>query len=95
MTDEEKKALPWQDRQCWECGFTPKCCSCKFAKKETFSIKGEEHEQWFCYRKRAKDEQNNEYRQTKRVKKEWNGTCFGHIWKYADGEQMTLEGVES
>jgi predicted site-specific integrase-resolvase len=43
----------------------------------------------------VRDEQNEEYIKTKRVKKEWNGTCFGHIWKYAEGEQMTLEGVET
>jgi hypothetical protein len=95
MTEKEKKALPWQDRQAWECGFTPKCCACKYAKKETEFKGGKEIEVFRCYRKRKKDEQNFEYRKNGRVTKEWNGTCFGFVWKYAEGEQMELEGVET
>lgn len=21
---------PWHERQCWQCGYTPACCSCKW-----------------------------------------------------------------
>lgn len=88
--DDFKKRLSWHDRQCWECGFTPKCCACKYAKKDTELIKGTETEVYYCYRKRPPIEQNKEYRKTKRVRKNWNDSCFGFVWKYAEGEQMEI-----
>ena len=92
MTDNEKKNLSWEDRQAWECGFTPKCCSCKYAKKDVKTEKGKEIEVYFCHRKRTPSESSPEYRATGRVTKEWSDTCFGHVWKYAEGEQLIIEG---
>ena len=92
MTDNEKKNLSWEDRQAWECGFTLKCCSCKYAKKGTVKNGDTEIDVYFCYRKRTPSESSPECRETGRVTKEWNGTCFGHVWKYAEGEQLIIEG---
>lgn len=86
--------LSWQDRQAWECGFTPKCCSCKYAKKGVKTVNGKEIDVFFCYRKRTPSESSPEYRATGRVTKMWNNTCFGHVWKYAEGEQLQIKESE-
>ena len=75
------------DIQCWECGFTPKCCACKYTKKEVDIVKGKEQDVYKCYRKRKPKEQNLEYKATGKVTVNWNGTCFGFEWKYKENNK--------
>ena len=73
--------------QCWECGFTPKCCSCKYVKKGVDIIKGKEQDVYRCYRKRKHKEQNPEYIRTGKVTVKWNDSCFGFEWKYKENDK--------
>ena len=78
------KDLTWQERQTWECGFTPKCCSCKWNRPLDDYEKPNQLGDSYCVNVGRK------------IRVDWNDTCFHHEWIYSDrfgedGEQIGLE----
>lgn len=92
------QGLTWQERQTWECGFTPKCCSCKWNRPlDEYEEPNQLGDSYCVNVGRARHYTCAEtLKRNGRARVNWNGTCFFHEWIYADrfgedGEQIGLE----
>lgn len=87
LPKEITQRYSWEERQTWECGFTPKCCSCKWSRPLDEGEKPNQLGDRYCV---------NVGRARHRVN--WNGTCFSHEWIYAElfhdeNQQIRLEDM--
>lgn len=87
------RELTWRERQTEECGFTRKCCSCKYGRPLDEYEKPDHRGDMYCTCiGKVKD-----HTCTKTLKRDgrervfWWESCFWHIWKYAEGEQVELD----
>lgn len=83
-----KDELTWLDKQCRECGYTPKCCACKWLRP----LEDGQKKRGQGYIGNCMNPTQNKTCPNKRHQVMWNGTCFEFIWKYADGEQASFGG---
>ena len=82
---------PWHERQCEQCGYTPKCCSCKWCRKYPPEVAAQAEkaglETWgLCV-----NPVQNKGLSAKAHAVDWRGTCFNFEWMHDDGQlEMNL-----
>lgn len=87
------RELTWHEKQTEECGYTRKCCSCKYGRPLGEYEKPDRRGDMYCTcTDKARDHQcTTALKRDGRERTMWNGVCFHHVWKYAEGEQVELD----
>lgn len=82
--------MTWYEKQTEECGYTPKCCSCKWLSPLAH---WEQPENKNIYGWCVNPIQNKGLK-AKQHQVEWGWTCFQHVWRYAEDHQMRFDEME-
>lgn len=100
LPKEITQRYSWEERQAWECGFTPKCCSCKWSRPLDEGEKPNQLGDRYCVNVgRARHYTCAEtLKRNGRSRVNWNDSCFFHEWIYADifhdeNQQIGLEDM--